>query len=548
MATYVEFIWAQLRTAHTKSHPLTRHLQQPLWGEILPTDLTAVKPAHAPQAARTRCVVTAYVGSLFSWIFGEGVEIIEPDSTDGLVSDDEFLDEQDLGVVLGTKVAQSPKYYDFHHGELQRAMVPRFTTSTTGKVKVGDVVEMRRDDETKWKRSTQKWYAYVTDRWDTPKGVGKLKILWLYWPEDVALCMNMKYPYSNEVLDTPGIFSNGKLFFSDHCECGSLMLVEEVVRKVAVEFFCLDGKPKDPSISLQSDPLTVDAEFFVRQKYFSVEHDIHVTTLIPRDLSPETPCPCNPVVDLPSFRPGEFVLVRERKRLQPYRFEMYEGKRAWVRKMLRRREVQGQGKVNELVWTEAVVDVAVRRVVRKCRVVKVKLGEEVPRLAEWGGSSDWFFYHEEVKLKELSPADGDIIPKTEAIVEERMTRSGSQFMEVDDGVGSSTAPTVPDSSLPPASIPRANPENQILAGTTSPAVDVTPSMDERVTTKFFEQTPVPAIKDQADNDLVSSVLEAIPDERKLRGLDLFCGGGNFGRGVGDGGAVQHKWCVLTNVL
>jgi len=121
-------------------------------------------------------------------------------------------------------------------------------------------------------------------------------------------------------------------------------------------------------------------------------------------------------------------------------------------------------------------------------------------------------------------------------------------MEVDDGVGSSTAPTVPDSSLPPASIPRANPENQILAGTTSPAVDVTPSMDERVTTKFFEQTPVPAIKDQADNDLVSSVLEAIPDERKLRGLDLFCGGGNFGRGVGDGGAVQHKWCVLTNVL
>lgn len=204
MAIHVEFLWSQLRSAHTNSHPLTRHLKQPLWGEILPTDLTAVKPAHAPHVARTRCVVTAYVGSLFSWIFGEGVEVIEPDSTDGLLYDDEFEDEPELGVVLATRIPQPPKYYAFHHDELQRAAVPRFTTDTTGQVKVGDVVEMRRDDETKWKKSTQKWYAYVTDRWDTPKEVGKLKILWLYWPEDVALCMNMKYPYSNEVLQPLG--------------------------------------------------------------------------------------------------------------------------------------------------------------------------------------------------------------------------------------------------------------------------------------------------------------------------------------------------------
>ena len=29
---------------------------------------------------------------------------------------------------------------------------------------------------------------------------------------------------------------------------------------------------------------------------------------------------------------------------------------------------------------------------------------------------------------------------------------------------------------------------------------------------------------------------------KLRGLDLFCGGGNFGRGLEDCGAVEYKWC------
>ena len=28
---------------------------------------------------------------------------------------------------------------------------------------------------------------------------------------------------------------------------------------------------------------------------------------------------------------------------------------------------------------------------------------------------------------------------------------------------------------------------------------------------------------------------------KLRGLDLFCSGGNFGRGIEDGGAVQMHW-------
>lgn len=32
-----------------------------------------------------------------------------------------------------------------------------------------------------------------------------------------------------------------------------------------------------------------------------------------------------------------------------------------------------------------------------------------------------------------------------------------------------------------------------------------------------------------------------PHTPKLRGLDLFCGGGNFGRGLEDGGAIEMKW-------
>src|SRR5271169_2777981 len=86
--------------------------------------------------------------------------------------------------------------------------------------------------------------------------------------------------------------------------------------------------------------LTVDAEFFVRQKYFSTADDIHFATLSPRDISPLTPCPCT-VCDLLEFSPGDFVLMQERSRLQPYRFECYVGRSsARLRELPRRREFE----------------------------------------------------------------------------------------------------------------------------------------------------------------------------------------------------------------
>jgi DNA (cytosine-5)-methyltransferase 1 len=36
---------------------------------------------------------------------------------------------------------------------------------------------------------------------------------------------------------------------------------------------------------------------------------------------------------------------------------------------------------------------------------------------------------------------------------------------------------------------------------------------------------------------------ALPPRRPLRGMDLYCGGGNFGRGLEEGGAVRNKWAV-----
>ena len=228
---------------------------------------------------------------------------------------------------------------------------------------------------------------------------------------------------------------------------------------------------------------------------------------------------------------------------------MHEDKRTWVRKMKRRREVNGGGKVNELVWTEEVVDIGVRRVVRKCKVIKVKMGEQVPRLADWGGSSDWWFYREGVKVEDEQPVEAEMVKKMEI----DLNGGGIQLPVIDEGAAISDSVTVttePDSSLPSASIPRTDPNYAtpapLMEDSTQP-VDRTPS----VTPRLQEETPTPAIKDETEpirSCPADSLPEDIPDDRKLRGLDLFCGGGNFGRGVADGGAVHHKWCSPQSIL
>jgi hypothetical protein len=214
VATHVEFLWAQMQTTSSKEKSLKKHLKQPFWGEILPTDLTAVPAAHPPSRSRKRCVATAYVGSLFEWIFGEGVEIIERGHHEELVEEAGSDDEEDFIIpdyLFDEVKSEGPeeeaevhkggatRTYKFHHPEYQTVIQPRYTSPTHGPAAVGSVIEVQRDGETRWKKSTQKWHAYVTDKWTTSKGVTKIKIIWLYWPEDVALCMSMKYPFPNEV-------------------------------------------------------------------------------------------------------------------------------------------------------------------------------------------------------------------------------------------------------------------------------------------------------------------------------------------------------------
>ena len=262
-----------------------------------------------------------------------------------------------------------------------------------------------------------------------------------------------------------------------------------------MEFFCIDGKLEDPT-----------AEFFVRQKYFSTADTVHVALLTPQDLSPETPCPCDPAESLPLYQCGDFVLIKERDRLQPYRFEFYEENRAWVRKLERRREVEGTGKVNELVWTETAIDVSLRRIIRTCHVVRVQEGEEIQRLANCSGSSDWFFYR--VK-KEVTQADH--------------VKEDEEALDFDDDdiliqyyIGGQEDAIAYDS----------------VTITTEPE-----SLDAQISESVASQN----MQEPVEMNSIEVDPDTIPEDKKLRTLYLFCGGGNFGRGVEDGGAVHHKW-------
>lgn len=201
MATHAEFLWHQIQTAIPGGETSMKFFTQSIWGEILPSDLTAIPPAHDPRHARPRCVVTQYVNNLFEWIFKDRLEVVEPEMDlrgFDIPLRTHKIESQDLRI-SNRAPSKSPVHSSFHHDEYQNAIYPRFSTRTTGSIKVGDVIELPREDETRWKGSTQRWYAMVTNRWKNAKDAWKLSILWLYWPEDVALCKSMKYPYSNEV-------------------------------------------------------------------------------------------------------------------------------------------------------------------------------------------------------------------------------------------------------------------------------------------------------------------------------------------------------------
>ncbi|RYP27026.1 hypothetical protein DL768_011363 [Monosporascus sp. mg162] len=168
------------------------------------------------------------------------------------------------------------------------------------------------------------------------------------------------------------------------------------------------------------------------------------------------------------FEVGDAVLVQTQSTsldLENFMIEAFsmEGTKKFVRlrRLLRRRLVDRsapKSPLNELVYSERLVDMEAKSIARRCLVRAFRTDERIPAPYDRNGTGDAFF----ITHQELATGDGT-----------------TRFVPVD-----------PD------------------------ALDLL--------RQGFN--PNCTIKSE-----------------RLRGLDLFCGGGNFGRGLEDGGAIQMRW-------
>ncbi|KAM0420623.1 hypothetical protein ACHAPT_011539 [Fusarium lateritium] len=312
-------------------------------------------------------------------------------------------------------------------------------------IQPGDTISTERDDEesgTKWRRDishgfhdVDRWLALVQRVHVDKRGRRSFDVIWYYRPVD-TLCGLMKYPWNNE------------LFLSDHCSCGekSKIRESEVLGVHNVEF---------------GGTSATTAEFFCRQTYICDERKWITLEKDHLHCSHTTTAP-----KAPEFEPGETRLVildKNSGRSEPCEFvASYEEDGSDIyrfRRLLRRGQVDPKApnaRLNELVYSENLVEVRRRRILEPCFVRFFKAGQAIAAPYDRDGVGGFFYItHEEV---------------------------------YDESTG--TRSYVP--------------------------LEIFPSSLKQ---GFDPSEPI----------------------ERLRGLDLFCGGGNFGRGLEDGGGIEMRW-------
>ncbi|KAI0123617.1 hypothetical protein BJ170DRAFT_674546 [Xylariales sp. AK1849] len=346
------------------------------------------------------------------------------------------------------------KWHAAHGSTDLRGAIKGFITS----IQPGDVISTPPDGEgtdTKWKREVSAhhesdpiWYALV-QQVHISRGRRSFDVIWMYEPRDTP-CALMKYPWAKE------------LFLSDSCTCGEARVDEkDVLSTHAIQWF---GHPSTSSTS--------SSAFFVRQTYLADKRCW--VSLKEEHMS------CNHQSEscyheTNEYRTGDTVLA---KATQPH-LEVFvvdailkERERRWarLRRLLRRSDIDNIGcahiAVNELVYSDQLVELDLKRIVRRCQVRAYRPDEKIMSPYDRNGTGDTFF-----------------------LTLQAETSSGFvQYIPIED-------PTL----------------------------------------LHFRQGFDPS---------------HFPTSQKLRGLDLFCGGGNFGRGLEDGGGIQMKWAndISTNAI
>ncbi|KAI3316837.1 S-adenosyl-L-methionine-dependent methyltransferase [Xylariaceae sp. AK1471] len=385
-----------------------------------------------------RTIVTPYVHNLFShMVFGNLLESTEA-SIPVEMKQSKFVRETESMFVQPRSFC-SPR----RSAADQIALV--------ASIEPGDVISTKPDDDattdTRWKREPSKhhqgeyhWFGLVQKVHQRPYGKRSFDILWLYQPADTP-CSLMKYPWENE------------LFLSDHCTCHpttARVQGDEVLSTHEVEWF--------------GTPMT-SAEYFVRQTY--VASDCRWASLRREHLvcGDETAYSHESSHEPPDqYRIGDAVLVQtQATQLETFIVECFfdENKTrfARMRRLWRRKDVDKDAAhsapPNELVYSQQLVEIAVKKIDRRCLVRVFHVDEKIPSPYNRNGTGDAFFItHQEIEI---------------------------------DG-----------------------------------AIEYRP----------LESTPEPLR--QGFNPSRHKI-------QKLQGLDLFCGGGNFGRGIEEGSAVEMRW-------
>jgi len=318
-------------------------------------------------------------------------------------------------------------------------------------VKVGDVLSVTKDGEgsvwkdemSKWKAVDECWYVYVQGIHEDG-GERSFDAFWLYRSSDTC-CAKMKYPFKNE------------LFMSDNCTCeNGRITADEVLDIVPVVW---DGQP----------PIST-SQLFIRQTYLENERFVTLKEAHKTCEHLKAHKRGGPPALPNRYRVGQTVLVEPRHKkhaLEPYeviRYEFDHGRRNVIlRRLRRRKDIDGKGRPNELVYTDKTEKFAASRVKQTCFVR--------------------FYSEDDVARKKIPvPYNRDGTGNAFYITMQQLESEAGYILK----------PIMP------------NPPKGLIQG--------------------FDPT-------------------APPRQKRLRGMDLYCGGGNFGRGLQEAGAVHHEWAV-----
>jgi DNA (cytosine-5)-methyltransferase 1 len=428
---------------------------QPIWRETMERDSI---PNQQIQEKMT--VVTPYVYECFKDIsFGHHLLPIEPSSISKM---QQTKQGKALDLTTSSLSARKPNKSPANRIPIRLTEVTdqvHTVQKMIKSIKIGDVLSVTKDGQgsvwkdeaSQWKAASNCWYVCVQGIHESKNGQKSYDAIWLYSPAD-TMCGLMKYPWPNE------------LFLSDNCTCSHKRVKEDEILDVVSVLW--HGYPSEAGGRLVVRQTYLENERFVtlREAHKKCEH------LKERDQTGTS-------INLSKYPIGQTVLIapsqKPRHGLEPYEIIKYitEGSKhfAVLNRLRRRREIDGSGRPNELVYTTSHTEkVSVNKLERTCLVR---------------------FYRE-------SDAEDRRIPAPYSR----------------DGTGNAFYITS-----------RLSEENG-----TSKLIPIEEDLPQTLI-QGFDPTSIP------------------PESRKvLRGMDLYCGGGNFGRGIEEGGAVHNEWAVDLN--